>query len=292
LPQEVSQRDAVLVPVLNKSTRTTLYHIQPPSLVKERPTAKALAHVRGSLEFQQVDFKYPSGSSVLERISFAIEPGETVAVVGPSGAGKSTILDLALRLYDPTGGAILLDDVNLRDIKLASLRERIVPVFQEPYIFRGSIAENIRYGLSNVPDDRVAATARVAHAERFIACLRSGYEAPVGPRGSWLSGGERQRLALARALLREAPILLLDEATASVDSETEDLIQDAIERFAGQRTILIVAHRLSLVRRADRVIVLDHGRITETGTPEALLQSTSRCRELFGPQLIPGGIAA
>jgi ABC-type multidrug transport system fused ATPase/permease subunit len=172
------------------------------------------------------------------------------------------------------------------------LRRGVAPVFQEPYIFRGSIIENIRYGRSNVPDDRVAAIARIAHADRFIDALRSGYAAPVGPRGTWLSGGERQRLAVARALLREAPILLLDEATASVDSETEELIQDAIEHLTGQRTILIVAHRLSSVRRADRVIVLDQGRIVESGTPEVLLQSDSRCRDLFAAQLVPGGIAA
>jgi ABC-type multidrug transport system fused ATPase/permease subunit len=263
-----------------------------PSLVTERSSAKPLPRIRGSVEFRDVDFTYPRGPEVLTGISFRIEPGETVAVVGPSGSGKSTMVQLALRLYDPSAGAIFLDGADLRDVTIESLRRAIAPVFQEPYIFRGSIIENIRYGRSNVPDDRVAAIARVAHADHFIDALRSGYAAPVGPRGTWLSGGERQRLALARALLREAPILLLDEATASVDSETEELIQEAIGCFTGQRTILVVAHRLSSVRRANRVIVLDRGRIVESGTPEVLLQSDTRCRDLFAAQLVPGGIAA
>jgi len=262
------------------------------SLVTERPSAKALTRIRGSIEFRDVAFAYPRNPEILAGISLRIEPGETVAVVGPSGSGKSTMIALALRLYDPSAGAIFLDGVDLRDITFQSLRRAIVPVFQEPYIFRGSIMENIRYGLSDVPADRVAATAHVAHADRFIDALRSGYAAPVGPRGNWLSGGERQRLALARALLRDAPILLLDEATASVDSETEDLIQDAIAQLAGRRTILIVAHRLSSVRRADRVVVVDHGRIVESGTPDVLLQSETRCRDLFAAQLVPSGIAA
>jgi ATP-binding cassette, subfamily B, bacterial len=263
-----------------------------PSLVTERSSAKPLTRIRGSVEFRDVDFTYPRGPGVLAGISLRIEPGETVAVVGPSGSGKSTMVQLALRLYDPSAGAMFLDGVDLRDITLESLRRAVAPVFQEPYIFRGSIIENIRYGRSDVPNDRIAEFARIAHADRFIDALRNGYSAPVGPRGTWLSGGERQRLALARALVREAPILLLDEATASVDSETEELIQDAIEHFTGQRTILIVAHRLSSVRRADRVIVLDQGRIVESGTPEVLLQSDTRCRDLFAAQLVPGGIAA
>ena len=263
-----------------------------PSLVTERLSAKCLTHVRGAVEFRDVDFAYARGPQVLADISLRIEPGEMVAVVGPSGTGKSTLVQLALRLYDPTAGAVLLDGVDLRDITLELLRRAMVPVFQEPYIFRGSIIENIRYGRSDVSEARVAEIARSAHADRFIDALRNGYASPVGPRGTWLSGGERQRLALSRALLRDAPILLLDEATASVDSETEELIQDAIERFAGQRTILVVAHRLSSVRRADRVIVLDRTRIVETGPPEGLLLNDTRCRDLFAAQLAPRVTAA
>jgi ABC-type multidrug transport system fused ATPase/permease subunit len=263
-----------------------------PSLVTERPWARPLTHIQGAVEFRNVAFAYQGGPQVLAAISLRIEPGETVAVVGPSGAGKSTLVQLALRLYDPSAGAVFLDGVDLRDITFDSLRRAFAPVFQEPYIFRGSVIENIRYGRTDVPLERVAEIARAAHAERFIDALRSGYTAPVGPRGTWLSGGERQRLAMARALLRDAPILLLDEATASVDSETEELIQDAIDRFTGRRTIMVVAHRLSSVRRADRVVVLDHGRIVECGTPELLLRTATRCRDLFSAQLIPAGTAA
>ena len=215
-----------------------------------------------------------------------------MAVVGPSGSGKSTLVQLALRLYDPSAGAVFLDGVDLRDMSFDSLRRAFAPVFQEAYIFRGSVIENIRYGRADVPLEWVAEMARAAHAECFINALRSGYGAPVGPRGTWLSGGERQRLAMARALLRDAPILLLDEATASVDSETEELIQNAIDRFSGRRTILVVAHRLSSVRRADRVVVLDHRRIIECGTPELLLRTDTRCRDLFAAQLVPAGTAA
>jgi ABC-type multidrug transport system fused ATPase/permease subunit len=209
--------------------------------------------------------------------------------VGGSGSSK---IGNGLRLYDPSAGAVFLDGADLRDITFDSLRRAFAPVFQEPHIFRGSVIENIRYGRTDVPPERVAEMARAAHADFFINALRSGYRAPVGPRGTWLSGGERQRLAMARALLRDAPILLLDEATASVDSETEELIQDAIDRFTGRRTILVVAHRLSSVRRADRVVVLDRGRIVECGPPELLLRTETRCRDLFAAQLIPAGATA
>ncbi len=256
-----------------------------PSLLCESPGAKPLTHMRGSIEFRDVSFAYPDGSQVLSNVSFKIEPGETVAVVGPSGSGKSTLMRLAMRLCDPSSGTILLDGQDVREVALESLRKAIVPVFQEPYIFRGSVAENIRYGMSATPPARVVESANAAYAASFIGALRGGYEAPVGPRGSLLSGGQRQRLALARAFLRNAPVLLLDEATASLDSETEELIQDAIERFSGTRTTLVVAHRLSSVRRADRVLVLDHGHIIESGAPRALLRTESRCRELFAAQL-------
>jgi len=170
-------------------------------------------------------------------------------------------------------------------MKLQSLLRCVAPVFPEPYLVYGSVADNIRYGEPNAPQQHVATIARAAYADAFINSLPRGYAAPVGPQGSRLSAGQRQRIALARALLREAPILLLDEATASVDSETEELIQDAVEHFSGQRTILIVAHRLSSVRRADRIVVLDEGRIVETGSPNALLATESRCRKLFEAQI-------
>jgi ABC-type multidrug transport system fused ATPase/permease subunit len=257
-----------------------------PSLVVDRSSARPLPQVRGELEFRGVRFAYPQGREVIRGVSLTVEPGETVALVGPSGSGKSTLAQLALRLYDPSAGAVLLDGHDLRDLTVESVRRSVGIVFQEPFIFQGTIADNIRYGRRNAPDELVQAMGRAAHADGFVRARPGGYAAQTGPRGGWLSTGQRQRIALARAFVRNAPILILDEATASVDSETEELIQDAVERFAGRRTILLVAHRLSSVRRADRVIVLDRGLVVETGTPAVLLQGQSRCRDLFAAQLV------
>jgi ABC-type multidrug transport system fused ATPase/permease subunit len=261
------------------------------SLVEERPSAKPLTNVKGALEFKDVHFAYTPGAEVLRGISLRIEPGETVAVVGPSGSGKSTLVRLALRLYDATAGAVLVDGVDLRDATLESLKRTVGVVFQEPYAFSGSITENIRYGQHDASNEQVTAAARAAHIHAFAEAQPGGYSTLVGPRGGWLSGGQRQRLAVARALLREPPILLLDEATASVDSETDELIQDALERLSGQCTIMIIAHRLSSVRRADRVVVLDGGRIVESGTPEALLKPATRYHDLFAAQLVQASAA-
>ena len=256
-----------------------------PSLVAERPGAGELTHVKGSLEFRDVRFRHAGGDDILKGVSLSVAPGEMVALVGASGGGKSTLASLAVRLRDPTSGAVLIDGRDLRDVTLSSVRRAASIVFQEPYIFRGSIVDNIRYGTPEAGLDDVAATARAAGVDRMLDTMGGGYGTPVGPVGGWLSGGQRQRVALARALLREAPILILDEATAAIDSETEELVQDAIERFAGRRTILVVAHRLSSIRRADRVVVLDGGRIVETGTPAQLLRPGTRCGALFSAQL-------
>ncbi len=263
-----------------------------PSLVTERAEARPLPPPRGALAFRDVRFAYPRGEEVVRGVSLEVEPGETVALVGPSGSGKSTLAQLALRLYDPSSGAVLLDGHDLRDLSIQSVRQTVGIVFQEPFIFQGTIADNIRYGRADAPEELVRTMGRIAHVEDFAAARLGGYAAQTGPRGSWLSTGQRQRIALARAFVRNAPILILDEATASVDSETEELIQEAVERFAGRRTVLLVAHRLSSVRRADRVIVLDHGRIVETGTPAELLQGESRCRDLFAAQLIREQVSA
>ncbi len=256
-----------------------------PSLVVERSSAKPLERVQGLLEFRNVSFAYPDGPEVLHDVSFRVEPGETVAIVGPNGSGKSTLIRLALRFYDPTRGAILLDGKDLRDITLESLRRAVTIVFQESYIFRGSIGANIRYGRTNVSDAQFLAMAQAANVHAFASALPSGYGTPAGPSGGWLSGGQRQCLALARAFVRDATVLLLDEATASVDGEAEELIQDAVEHFAGKRTILLVGHRLSSVRRADRVVVMEGGRIVEIGTSKELLGLESRYRNLFTTQL-------
>jgi ABC-type multidrug transport system fused ATPase/permease subunit len=263
-----------------------------PSLVAERPGARPLPSPRGALAFRDVRFAYPRGGEVVRDVSLAIEPGETVALVGPSGSGKSTLAQLALRLYDPTAGAVLLDGHDLRELTIESVRRAVGIVFQDPFVVQGTIADNIRYGHPGAPDEMVHRMGRAAHVEAFAAARPGGYAAQTGPQGEWLSTGQRQRIALARAFLRESPILILDEATASVDSETEELIQDAIEGLAGRRTILVVAHRLSSVRRADRVLVLEQGRVVETGTPAALLQRESRCRALFAAQLEREAVAA
>ena len=229
---------------------------------------------------------------MLHGISLRIDPGETVAIVGPNGSGKSTLVQLALRLYDPSSGMISIDGMDLRDVTFDSLRRKIAVVFQEPSVFRGTINDNIRYGLPEASDEVFRAMAQAAHIHTFANASPLGYSTPIGPRGSWVSGGQRQRLALARAFVREAPILLLDEATASIDSEAEQLIQDAVERFHGQRTILLVSHRLSTVRRADRVIVIDEGRIAETGSPALLQKNGTRFHGLFGEQILAEKIPA
>ena len=262
------------------------------SLVAEAPTARPLAVTRGRVTFEGVRFAYPGGGDVLHGIDLDIAPGETVAIVGPSGSGKSSLTRLALRLADPTAGRVLIDGMDLREATLASVRSAIVPVFQDPYVLSGTIASNIRYGAPGLEAAGIAAVSADASVDRFTTSERRGLALPTGHRGSNLSGGQRQRIALARALAVKAPILLLDEATAAVDSETEELIQQALDRLAGTRTLVVVAHRLSSIRRADRVVVIENGRIVEAGRPERLLATPSRCRALFATQIAPIEAAA
>ena len=263
-----------------------------PSLVVERPNAKPLKAIQGVLAFSDVHFAYPGGPEVLHGLSFHIDPGEMVAVVGPNGSGKTTLIQLALRLYDPSGGSISIDGKDLRDVTLESLRRLVAVVFQEPSLFRGSVGDNIRYGRPDATGEMLMSAAQAAHVDAFTATLPHRYATQIGPRGSWISGGQRQRLALARAFIREAPILLLDEATASVDSEAEHLIQNAVEQFHGKRTIMLVSHRLSTVLRADRVIVLDDGKIVEMGGAAAMRANSSRFRALFAEQFLTERIPA
>ena len=252
-----------------------------PSRVRERPTATPLLRPRGLVEFRAVSFAYPRGPMVLHGIDLRVEPGEVVALTGASGGGKSSLVQLLLRLHDPVAGSVAIDGHDLRDVTLASLRRAVAAVFQDAQLLPGPLAANIAYGCPDTDPARIAAAAAAAQAHGFAG----GPARRLGSRGEGLSGGQRQRVALARALLRDAPILVLDEATASIDGETEALVQDTIDRLAGRRTILVVAHRLASIRRADRIVVLEHGRIVECGPPERLLQGAGRCRQLFASQL-------
>jgi ATP-binding cassette subfamily B protein len=229
--------------------------------------------VRGQIVLDNVGFRYPARpeTSALDGVSLTVEAGETVALVGPSGAGKSTVLQLLMRFYDPQSGAIRLDGVDLRDMARADFRGAMALVPQDPVIFAASALENIRFGRPEASEAEVQEAARAAAAHDFIAALPQGYGTYLGERGVMLSGGQKQRIAIARAILRDAKVLLLDEATSALDAESERAVQAAVDRLAQGRTLVVVAHRLATVKRADRIVVFDQGRIAAIGTHEALV---------------------
>jgi ATP-binding cassette subfamily B protein len=229
---------------------------------------------RGAVEFRDVHFAYPTrpGVSALNGVSFAVAPGETVALVGPSGAGKSTIFNLILRFYDAQAGQVLVDGLPVGRVDPQALRARVALVPQEVALFDDTVLENIRYGRPGAADADVQRAAVAAHAHAFVMGLPEGYSTRLGERGVTLSGGQRQRVALARAVLRDAPILLLDEATSALDAESEAAVQQALEGIAAGRTTLVIAHRLATVQRADRILVLDAGRIVEQGRHAELIR--------------------
>ena len=229
---------------------------------------------RGHLTFENVIFNYPSRPqySALDDVSFDVKPGQTVAIVGPSGAGKTTIIQLLLRFYDPQGGSILLDGVDLRDMRREDFRKAISLVPQDPVIFANSVLENIRFGRQNASDEEVISAANLAAAHQFISELPEGYKTYVGERGVMLSGGQKQRIAIARAILRDAPVLLLDEATSALDSESERAVQKAVDALAQDRTTIVIAHRLATVKKADCILVMDHGKVVAQGTHESLMK--------------------
>lgn len=243
-----------------------------PSIAAPEKAVPLPASARGDISFENVQFRYPTRlhEPVLTDLSFATRPGETIAIVGPSGAGKSTIFHLLMRFYDPDSGRIRVDGVNIADMAPTDLRARIANVPQDPAIFGTTIGENIRYGGFDATDAAVEEAARRAQAADFIHELPDGYASKVGERGVTLSGGQKQRLAIARAILKDTPILLLDEATSALDAENERLVQKAIESLIGTRTILVIAHRLSTVRKADRILVMENGRVVEEGNDETL----------------------
>jgi ATP-binding cassette subfamily B protein len=241
-----------------------------PAIV-DSPTAMSIPHLQGAITFQHVSFRYNQKRSALQHISFNIFPGMMVALVGHSGAGKSSILHLIQRFYDPQEGQILLDGRDIRDFTLASLRQQIALVPQEPMLFRASVRENIAYGRPRASEAEVIAAAQQAYADEFIRRLPQGYNTILEEHGVGLSGGQRQRLAIARAILRQAPLLLLDEPTVGLDAQSEQLVVEALERLMAGRTTLVSAHRLSTIQRADLILVLDKGHIVEAGTPAQLL---------------------
>jgi len=254
-----------------------------PAIV-DRPGAPRLPAFSERIRYEGVSFAYEPGRPVLEDVTFELRRGEVVALVGSSGAGKSTAMDLLARFYDPTAGRITLDGADLRECTVASLRAQLGIVTQETILFHDTVRANIAYGLADAGDAAVRGAAEAAHAADFIGRLPQGYDTVIGERGVKLSGGERQRLAIARALLKNPPILLLDEATSSLDTESERLVQDALERLMHDRTVLVIAHRLSTVQHADRIVVVDRGRVIESGTHAVLMERDGVYRRLYDLQ--------
>jgi ATP-binding cassette subfamily B protein len=255
--------------------------------VRDKPGAKPIGKIEGRVTFENVSFAYDGVNMVLKNINLDVSPGETVAILGGTGSGKTTLINLIPRFYDVTEGRILIDGIDIRDVTVESLRRQIGIVTQETFLFSASLRDNIAYGNPEATDHEIMEAAKAAHIHDFIMSLPDGYDTIIGERGVGLSGGQKQRVAIARALLMDARILLLDESTSSVDVETEMQIQQAFSRLLKDRTAFIIAQRLSTVRDADRVIVLDNGRIAEEGTHEELLQLGGIYTAIYNLQFRP-----
>jgi len=266
------------------STERVFEVLDTPAELKDAPNAVDLPKVRGTVEFKNVHFMYNEDPEVLSDINIKALPGQMIAFVGPSGSGKTTLTNLIPRFYDPSKGNIIIDDHNIKDVKLQSLRKQTAMVLQETFLFNDTVKVNIAYARSDASDEEIEAAAKAANAHEFIAELGKGYDSLIGERGVKLSGGQKQRIAIARAILANPRILILDEATSSVDTETEQLIQNAIYRLVKDRTTFVIAHRLSTILHADLIVVLDNGKIVETGHHQELLTKGGLYKKLFEMQ--------
>jgi ABC-type multidrug transport system fused ATPase/permease subunit len=269
--------------VTNLKMASELLDIEPE--IADKPGASEIKRAVGTIEFRDVNFSYTGRVDTLSHISFKADAGQVIAIVGPTGAGKTTLISLIPRFYAPSSGQILIDDREVTDVTLRSLRDQISMVLQEPLLFSGTIADNIRYGKLGATDDDVVAAAKNANAHDFITRLPKQYETEIGERGVQLSGGERQRICVARAFLKNAPVLILDEPTSAIDSKTEAVILDALDLLMQGKTTFMIAHRLSTVRRADKILVMDQGKIIESGRHEELIELGGLYKQLHDVQI-------